>query len=80
MTTPKLKPFELRHIGEMVQPYGKIAAVGNIGGERYYWMVSYGGAVSMMPAVVVEQIWQSQGKNRRLKAELRYPVKGKEKP
>ena len=80
MTKPKLKPFELRHIGEMVNPYGKIAAVGSIGGERYYWMVSSGGAVSMMPAVVVEQIWQSQGKNRRLKAELRYPVKGKEKP
>ena len=74
------KPSQLKHIGETVVPYGKIAAVGNIGGERYYWMVSRGGAVSMMPAVVVEQIWQSQGKNRRLKAELRYPVKGKGKP
>ena len=61
----KQTEFELRHIGEMVQPYGKIAAVGSIGGERYYWMVSHNGAVSMMPAVIVDQIWQSQGKNKK---------------
>lgn len=34
--------------------WGRIAAVGIIGGERYYWMVK-GSTVSMMPAVVVEE-------------------------
>jgi len=35
--------------------WGKIAAVGIITGERFYWMVSAEGVISMMPADVVEQ-------------------------
>lgn len=35
-------------------PYGKVVAVGLIGGERYYWMIGRGQGVSMMPADVIE--------------------------
>jgi hypothetical protein len=34
--------------------WGKIAAVGFIGGERYYWMIDRYGTVAMMPADAVE--------------------------
>ena len=34
--------------------WGKIAAVGIIGGERYYWMVVDQYLVTMFPADVVE--------------------------
>jgi hypothetical protein len=42
-------------INRVVKPYGKIAAVGVIKGERYYWLVDARGDVSMMPADVVER-------------------------
>lgn len=34
-------------------PWGKIAAVGVLSGERYYWMLDKHGTISMMPATVV---------------------------
>lgn len=33
--------------------YGRVAAVGILSGERYYWLVKRG-VVSMMPADVIE--------------------------
>jgi len=33
--------------------WGRVAAIGWVG-ERYYWLVARDGAVSMMPASVVE--------------------------
>lgn len=42
-------------IGQIVKPWGRVAAVGMIGGERYYWLVDLRTkAVSMMPADTVE--------------------------
>ncbi len=35
-------------------PWGKVAAVGVIGGERYYWLVDRDILVSMLPASLVE--------------------------
>ena len=54
-------------IGETVKPYGEVAAIGTLGGERYYWFVIddskpgiYGTrwgtqTISMMPACAVER-------------------------
>jgi hypothetical protein len=45
-------------IGTVVEPWGKIYAVGSLSGEireRYYWLVDAGGNVSMMPADVIEK-------------------------
>lgn len=41
-------------LGTAVPPYGEIQAVGMLGGERYYWLTTKDGAVSMIPAVVLE--------------------------
>ena len=35
--------------------WGKIAAVENISGERYYWIIDKCGTVSMLPACIVEE-------------------------
>lgn len=48
----KMKPLK---IGAVVKPYGKIAAIGWLQGERYYWLIDKYGTVSMMPAFVVEK-------------------------
>ena len=42
-------------LGTKVPPYGTIQMIGMLAEERYYWMVSEDGAVSMMPASVIEQ-------------------------
>jgi hypothetical protein len=42
-------------LGAVIKPYGKIAAVGLTGGERYYWMIGKHGDVVMMPADVIEK-------------------------
>lgn len=34
--------------------WGRVAAVGWITGERYYWMVDDGGGVAMIDAITVE--------------------------
>ena len=39
--------------------WGEIASVGITRGERYYWMVSKHGTVSMMPVGIVE--WSKNG-------------------
>jgi hypothetical protein len=36
--------------------WGKISAVGNLGRERYYWIIADNGTVSMLPADVVETL------------------------
>lgn len=41
-------------LGQRVSPYGKVAAVGTTGGERYYWFVDKWHCVSMIPANCVE--------------------------
>lgn len=33
--------------------YGRIGAIGSIGGERYYWCIK-AGVVSMIPAIAIE--------------------------
>ena len=45
------QPFK---IGDTVKPYGKVVAVGTTGGERYYWLQSKSGCISMMPASAIE--------------------------
>jgi hypothetical protein len=52
MLVPKTKPLPL---GAVIKPYGKIAAVGLTGGERYYWLIGKHGDVVMMPADVIEK-------------------------
>lgn len=41
-------------LGERVEPYGTVEAIGLLSGERYYWLIDKHGVVSMMPADVVE--------------------------
>lgn len=41
-------------LGTMTK-WGRVGAVGLTRGERYYWLVSENGTVSMMPADVVEE-------------------------
>lgn len=41
-------------IGSEVKPYGKVAAVGVTGGERYYWLIDRNDCVSMVPAATIE--------------------------
>jgi hypothetical protein len=41
-------------LGTNVKPYGKVSAVGCIQGERYYWLLSKEGVVSMIPADFLE--------------------------
>lgn len=40
----------------VIEPWGRIAAIGVTGGERYYWFVDKDGCVSMIPAFMVEGI------------------------
>ena len=42
-------------LGTIVKPYGRVAAVGTTGGERYYWLIDKHGTVSMIPAVEIEK-------------------------
>ena len=48
-----------------VHPLGKIAAVGLVSGERYYWTVGHDGAVGMLPASVVEPMAEQQNNLRK---------------
>jgi hypothetical protein len=41
-------------LGTVVKPWGKIYAVGSLGGERYYWLIDKHDTVSMMPAMAIE--------------------------
>ena len=41
-------------LGTIVAPYGEVAAVLIISGERYYHLVDGNGTVSMIPASVLE--------------------------
>ena len=45
-------------IGEWVDGYGEVQMVGFTGGERYYWLVNSDGAVSMMPATLIEPLYK----------------------
>jgi len=40
-----------------LKPYGKVGMIGSLSGERYYWFVD-GNAVAMMPASVVEPMYE----------------------
>ena len=48
-----LKENDMLKLGTMT-PWGKVAGVGVIGGERYYWLVDRDILVSMLPARMVE--------------------------
>jgi len=50
----KAGPSQPIPLGTIVKHWGKVAAVGYISGERYYWLVDKRGSVSMMPADTVE--------------------------
>jgi hypothetical protein len=41
-------------IGTVVKPYGKISAIANLDGERYYFFTN-GEDVAMMPAMCIER-------------------------
>ena len=47
-------------LGTVVKPYGKVAAVGIIDGERYYWIVGQG-VSAMMPASEIESTVSTEG-------------------
>ena len=40
-------------LGTVIEPWGKLVAVGFVG-ERYYWFISKYGVITMLPASVVE--------------------------
>jgi hypothetical protein len=43
-------------IGTAVKPWGRVVAVGIVGGERYYWLKHRAPeCISMVPAEVVER-------------------------
>ena len=44
---------EIVKIGTEVKPYGKVGAILFVG-ERYYLMINKSGAVSLMPANLIE--------------------------
>lgn len=44
-------------IGKNVDPWGKIVAIGNISGERYYWFIARNGGISMMPQSAVDALF-----------------------
>jgi len=49
-------------LGTIVKPWGKVAAVGWTGGERYYWFIK-DNSVSMIPwTVVMEQIKENKAR------------------
>lgn len=50
-----------------IKDYGKVAAVGNISGERYYWLIK-NGVVSMMPASFIEEFYNEQIKQTQTQA------------
>lgn len=41
-------------IGANVEPWGKVAAIGFLQGERYYWFIGKDDVVSMIPASTAE--------------------------
>lgn len=43
------------NLGTIIEPWGKVAAVGITGGERYYWLINKHGTVSMIPATDIEE-------------------------
>lgn len=55
MTSPSCPHRPCLAIGTVVKPYGKIAAVGILSGERYYWLIDKQKTVSMMPADEIER-------------------------
>lgn len=50
-----------------IKDYGKVAAIGNIDGERYYWLIK-NGTVSMMPASFIEELYNKQIKQTQTQA------------
>lgn len=46
------KPLPL---GTHIEPYGKIEAIANLAGERYYFMLDDKFNVGMMPAMLIER-------------------------
>ncbi len=44
----------MKKIGSKTK-FGKVAMMGFISGERYYWMIDKHGTVSMMPAIIIEK-------------------------
>lgn len=45
-------------IGEWIEGYGEVQMVGFTGGERYYWLLGTQNVVSMMPACVIEPLYE----------------------
>lgn len=43
-------------LGTEIRIYGRVAAVGVIEGERYYWIVDGSQCVSMMPATTMNAL------------------------
>jgi hypothetical protein len=48
------EPKAIIDLGVIVRPWGKVAAVGILNGERYYWFTDEGGNVSMIDADTAE--------------------------
>lgn len=55
---PPLKPA--LPLGTIVEPFGRVAAVLSLGGERYYHLIDRHGNVSKMPAVDIERMAREQ--------------------
>lgn len=47
-------------IGEWIDGYGEVEAVGFVDGERYYWL-NNNGVISMQPATVIEPEYDIHG-------------------
>jgi hypothetical protein len=45
----------------ILEPYGKVGMIGSLSGERYYWFTQKDKSVSMMPASVVEPMFDRDG-------------------
>ena len=47
-------------LGEWYAPWGKLAQIGCLDGERYYWFIDAFGTVSMIPASIAEPMHSSE--------------------
>jgi hypothetical protein len=50
------------NIDDKIEPYGRIKAIGFIGGERYYWLIDKSATVSMLPASFLEKFTSKKEK------------------
>ncbi len=47
-------------LGKQYRPYGTLEAITSLDGERYYFFMARCGVVSMMPAMIMEPMYEAK--------------------